>query len=270
MRIPLFLAAAILCLTAPVSGQTNSSPATKLDEFGDVYPTDAAARLDYFAVELQKLPTTNGFMIGYRSFRDLPGITGRRLSWMRNYLVNHRGIEAHRIKTIDGGEASCLVHEFWIVPPGAVPIPRPDAYARGFDNLEVARKFDEYHWDAPHDLPESFSIDYEGNAEGFADALRKEPRSFGYIVAYSEYQFEASDDQNGHRRVRIDPPGTAWKRLQQMKNYLAKTFRISSSRIRMVDGGYRNARAIELWIVPRGAYAPVATPNMFPNRRPLR
>lgn len=177
----------------------------------------------------------------------------------------------NRIKAIDGGEASCLMHEFWIVPRGAAPIPRADAYSRGFDNLEVARKFDEYRWDAPHDMSESFSIDYEGGVEGFADALRKEPRSFGYIIGYSEYQFEPKEDQKGpKRRAIIDPPGTVLKYLRQKKDDLVKTLRISPSRIRLVEGGYRNSRAIEFWIVPRGAYAPVPTPNIFPNRRPVR
>jgi hypothetical protein len=244
--------------------------ATKFDEFGDVYPTDAAARLDNFAIQLQQQPSANGFLIGYRSFRDLPGISGRRIEWMRNYLINLRGIDADRIKTVDGGEAPCLVHEFWIVPLGAAPVPRADAYAKGFDNLEVARKFDEYRWDAPHDASESFSVDYAGGLEGFADALGREPRSYGYIIAYSEYEFEPKEDQKGpRRRARVDPPGTASKYLKQLKDDLVKTYRITSSRLRLIEGGYRDSRAVEFWIVPRGAYAPVPTPNIFPKRRPL-
>lgn len=94
MRILLSLSFSILCISIIASAQTNLPQATKFDEFGDVYPTDAAARLDNFAIQLQQQPTTNGFIIGYRSFRDLLGISGRRVGWMRAYLINTRGIDA--------------------------------------------------------------------------------------------------------------------------------------------------------------------------------
>ena len=267
MRL-LLLLVSILCFNTIAAAQTNPVPATKLDEFGDVYPTDAAARLDFFAIELQKQPTANAFIVGYRSHRDLPGITGRRLGWMKDYLVNLRGIDAEHIKTVDGGEASRLTYQFWLVPPGAAPIPRGDAWSRGFDNLEVARKFDEYRWEAPHAIQESFSIDYAGGLEGFAEALRKEQRSSGYLIAYSEYRFDdVGEPERLVRRATIDLPGTALKYLNQVKRILVKNLNVSSSRVRLVDGGYRDSRTIEFWIVPRGAYAPVPTPNMDPKRR---
>ena len=194
--------------------------------------------------------------------------TGRRLDWMKNYLISLRGIDAQRIKTVDGGETSCLTYQFWLVPPGTAPVPRNDAWSRAFDNLEVARKFDEYRWDAPHAIPDSFSVDYAGGLEGFADALRKEPRSFGYLIAYSEYRFDlVGEPERLVRRATIDPPGTALKYLNQLKRILVKNLKVSPAKVRLVDGGYRDSRAIEFWIVPRGAYAPVPTPNMLPKRR---
>jgi len=264
----LLLLVSILCFHTIAAAQTNSPQATKLDEFGDVYPTDAAARLDFFAIELQKQPSANAFIVGYRSHHDLPGITGRRLDWMKNYLISLRGIDAQRIKTVDGGETSCLTYQFWLVPPGTAPVPRNDAWSRAFDNLEVARKFDEYRWDAPHAIPDSFSVDYAGGLEGFADALRKEPRSFGYLIAYSEYRFDlVGEPERLVRRATIDPPGTALKYLNQLKRILVKNLKVSPAKVRLLDGGYRDSRAIEFWIVPRGAYAPVPTPNMLPKRR---
>jgi hypothetical protein len=261
-----------LCLAASASSQTNptavQNAAQKFDEFGDVYPTDAAARLDNFAIQLQHEPNKAGFIIGYRSYRDLPGLSGRRVNWMRSHLIYSRGIKAERIKAIDGGEAGCLTTEFWIVPVGTAPTPRADAYSRGFDDLEVAPKFDEYAYTIPEDMLDSYSTDYEDGLEGFANALRKEPRSLAYIIAYSQYRLEPRDDQKGRtRHAQQDPQGTALKELKQKKAELVKTYGISSSRIRLVEGGYRNWRAIEFWIVPRGAYAPVPTPNVFPKRR---
>ena len=254
MRILLF-ASWILFLTTIAAAQPNLSQATKFDEFGDAYPTDAAARLDNFATTLEQLPRANGFIIGYRSFRDLPGVTGRRINWMRSYLIHSRGMNPERIKAIDGGEASCLTHEFWVVPPGTAPTPRADAYSRGFDDLGVARKFDEYHFTILQDHLESYSTEYEGGLEGFAEALRKEPRSLAYLIAYGEYQ--------KGRLGRRDPPGTALKELRSTKAGLVRALGISASRIRLVDGGYRNARAMELWIMPRGMRAPIPTPNVF-------
>jgi hypothetical protein len=61
-------------LSLSSSGQSQNSEARKFDEFGDVYPSDMAARLDNFAVALQNEPTTNGFVFAYRSRRDLPGL----------------------------------------------------------------------------------------------------------------------------------------------------------------------------------------------------
>ena len=68
-------AACLLAICLPVClthAQTNTPPALKFDEFGDVYPTDAAARLDNFANELMSKPNTRGFIIVYRSQRDCP------------------------------------------------------------------------------------------------------------------------------------------------------------------------------------------------------
>lgn len=261
---------------APICGQIQNQSARKIDEFGDVYPTDAAARLDFFAIEIQNNPDTHAFIIVYRSHRDLPGISGRHARWMRTYLVYSRGIKAERISAIDGGEASSLSHELWIVPVGTAPTPRADAYPRGIIDTESARKFDEYYWDAPHDLPESFSIEYADTLEGFANALSKEPRALAYIIGYAGYHIEHSEDVDKkgrtkrYRQVWRDPPGTVLRKLRIKKADLVKTFGIASSRIKLVDGGYRKRRALELWIVPPGEHAPIPTPNAFPPQRPRR
>lgn len=265
----------ILCSGLTAFGQADVPSAQKFDEFGDVYPTDAAARLDNFAIQLQNDPGARGFIIVYRSHRDLPGLSSRRANWMRNHLIYNRQIEAGRIEAVDGGAASCLSHELWVVPVGATPTPRGDAYTRAFDDIVSARKFDEYYWDAPHDYPESFSIEYGDSAEGFAQALRKEPRTLAYIIAYEEYRIDRwEEDIKGRmktqRRVQIDPQGTAWRELRRKKAALVKDHGIPASRIKLVNGGHRKLRHMELWIVPRGEHAPISTPNAFPSNRRAR
>jgi hypothetical protein len=267
MRILLLFTFLILCSAGFASAQMHLSQATKFDEFGDVYPTDAAARLDNFAIALQQQPTAKGFIIGYRSFRDLPGLSGRRVNWMRSYLVHSRGLQPEQIKAVDGGEASCLAHEFWIVPVGTAPTPRADAYSRGFDDSEVARKFDEFHYTIPQDQLDSFSSEYEDGLEGFADALRKAPKSIAYVIGYAGYELLPKADQNRQEsKARIDPPGTVAKGLAGMRTELIK-LGIPANRIKSVHGGYRKWRAMEFWILPRGALAPTSTPNVAPKPR---
>jgi hypothetical protein len=258
--------------------QTNAPRAEKFDEFGDIRPTEMAARLDNFGVQLQEHPTARAFLIVYRAHRDLPGLSGRHLNWMKRYLINNRGIPTERIAAVDGGAASCLSHELWLVPPGTAPAPRPDAYARGLDDTAAARKFDEYYWDAPHDQLISYSSEYGGTLEDYAQALRKEPRSLAYLIAYAGYRVSRTEDVDARgrkkifREVSIDPPGAAARELRERRDEMVKQHGIPRSRVRVLDGGYRKWRALELWIVPPGEYAPVPTPNAFPRagRAPRR
>jgi hypothetical protein len=273
----LFVLAALLGCGNIVSAQETTLPtAQKFDEFGDAYPTYAAAVLDNFAVALQNEPNARGFIIVYRSHRDLPGLSGRHANWMKNYLVSRKMITPERIAAVDGGEASCLSHEFWLVPVGATPTPRTDAYSRGLDDAGAARKFDEYYWEAPHEMPISYSTEYADSYEGYAEALRKEPRSLAYIIVYAGYRVARIEDVDDRGRKKIlrqawlDPPGTAARELKERKDLLVKKQGIPASRVRLVNGGYRRWRHLELWIVPPGENPPIPTPNAFPQRRTTR
>jgi hypothetical protein len=263
----------ILCLSYSALAQTSNPSARKFDEFGDVLPTDMAARLDNYAIQLKNEPNTRGFMIVYRSHRDLPGLSSRHVNWMRSYLIYNQTIKADRIIAMDGGTALCLSHELWIVPPGAAPTPREDAYSRGFGNTDVALKYDEYHYTIPEDMLESYSNEFENGLEGFAEALRKEPRTLAYIIAYEGYRIESweEEDERGRkktqRRGNIDPPGIAWKELKGKRAELVKRYGISPSRVKLVNGGYRKWRELELWVVPRGAREPIPTPNTYRPQR---
>ena len=272
----LLLAISFLIFNQTVFAQQSEPSARKFEEFGDVLPTDMAARLDNFAIQTQNEPNALAFMIVYRSHRDLPGLSGRRVNWMRSYLVSSRGLAAERIVAIDGGTASCISHELWIVPPGATPKPRADAYSRGFEDTDVARKYDEFHYTIPEDEMVSYSSEFEDGLEGFADALRKQPRALAYLIAYEGYRVDImeEEDERGRRRswrrASIDPKGTAWKELRGKKAELEKKYGISPSRVKLVSGGYRQWRDVELWIVPRGARPPIPTPNVYPPGRKKR
>ncbi|MEO7658839.1 MAG: hypothetical protein ABIV48_04430, partial [Pyrinomonadaceae bacterium] len=86
------------------------------------------------------------------------------------------------------------------------------------------------------------------------------PTDIGYVFGYG-----------GRQSVR----GFANENLRKMRTYLLKSG-VSSSNLVFVDGGYRDVATFELWLVPRGAEAPRATPTVsskdivFPKRTPVK
>jgi hypothetical protein len=262
--IKLIIVLSIISLSSPSSyAQTQSTTqgAQKFDEFGDIQYSDLIARLDNFAIQLQSEPDAKGFLIVYRTKRDWPGLSSRYAQRMKNYLVRSRGLGQDRVATVDGGVDDCLVQELWIVPKGSAPTPRKNAYQRVFEDQNSTRKFDEYYFLSPQDKSEAGSFtDIENiadNLESFAAALRYEPQSRSYIIAYSQAYYVR----------RPDPPSVASKILRDIRAALIKEYQIAPSRIKVVNGGYRKIGQVELWIVPRGEHPPIATPNAFPKRR---
>lgn len=260
MLIKLVIILSFICPALPLDsfaqGTGDAPGARKFDEFGDIYMTDIKARLDNFVIQLQQETGTRGFIIIYRARRDLPGLNSRLANRMKDYLINARGVAADRLVTVDGGVASCLTQELWIVPIGATPTPRSDAHSNQFIDTDSAWKFDEYYYPLPGKYDEG--NEYTGiSLEAFADALLKYPNSHAYILAYPQYSLER----------RPEPPGTALKMLGALKAELVGKYHIASARIKLVNGGYRKLRQVELWIVPRGEHPPIATPNAFPKKR---
>jgi hypothetical protein len=276
--IKLILILSFIFLALPLvsfaQAQASNQAARKFDEFGDLQYSDLIARLDNFAVHLQSEPMVRGFIMVYRSRRDLYGLSSRLASRMKGYLVYSRGIDSERVVTIDGGIASSLVQELWIVPVGTAPTPRSDVYSGQLVDIESAWKFDEYYFPLPQDSREDEGYNtFGGNSlEAFAEALRKRPDSQAYIIAYPQYYIErwkineVGRKTKTRQRTRLDPPRTALKVLNAVKGDLVKKYRVTPSRIKVMDGGYRKLRQVELWIVPRGEHAPIPTPNAFPKK----
>jgi hypothetical protein len=91
-------------------------PARKFDEYGNIKFNDEKARLDNYAIQLQNEPGSQGYIIAYGACE---GEAQARADRAKDYLVNTRGIDAGRLVTIDGGCASELKVELWVVPTGA-------------------------------------------------------------------------------------------------------------------------------------------------------
>ncbi len=234
-------------------GQTHGQAARKVDEFGDIQLSDLKARLDNLGVQLQNEPGAKGFILVNRSRRDLPGLSYRYAQRSKDYLVNTRGIAKERVIAVDVGEADCLRQQLWIAPAGTAPPAPADAYPRNFVDTGSARKFDEFSWGGDERSSDVSADDLEA----YAAALRAQPRARAYVIAYNS-------------RYMADPPDAARKVLTRLQRLLTTEFHFSPSGIRLIDGGYREWGTLELWIVPRGAYPPVPTPNAFPPGRARR
>ena len=265
-----------LCLFAyPSTVTPQKLEARKFDEFGDEELSSIAARLDNFAIQLQNEPQMKAFVIAYRARRDLPGLSSSLASWLRNYLIQNRGFATDRIIALDGGAAGCVSQELWLVPPGAAPAIRADAYPRNYEDIDSPRKFYEASYYAPNFANESYSFDIKNSFEGFADALRRQPKSLAYLIAYAGYRIQNESEINAESgkiirrrdKVFIQPVADARMRLQTYVGVLAKEYKIPKTRIRTIFGGYRDWPTMELWIVPRNRRPPIPTPDIFPKVR---
>jgi fructose-bisphosphate aldolase class 1 len=67
---------------------------------------------------------------------------------------------------------------------------------------------------------------------------------------------------------RVSRINEAMARAQRIRLYLVKNRHIEARRVVLVNGGYREESAVELWLLPRGARPPVPTPTL--SRKEVR
>ena len=253
--------------------------ARKFDDFGDLMYSDLMARLDNYAVQLMDEPEAKGFIVIYRTRRDLPGLSHSLAMRMKNYLVATRGVLKERLVTVDGGVAENLIQELWIVPSGSAPTPRSEARIGTLQDPDTAWKFDEAGF-LPVQYYRRFGISQQGDAdveylEAYANEVKKKRDRLACIIVYAQYNrrpglVDYPGDYEPIRDVRLDSFGTARRQIMRERETLMKGYGFPSSRIKTIDGGYRKRRSIEYWIVPEGEPFPIPTPNSFPPRRKRR
>lgn len=235
--------------------------ARKLDEFGPIGGCDLGARLDNLAIHLQNEPTATGYIICYGPEGEGYGTGRSGLSIMMDYLVNSRGMDAERIKTIYGGhykEWQEVSTELWIAPhDAAAPEPlryntKVEPFTGMFEEFEV--------WDSR----------FYGEGDGgtgpvfrsskrasFVALLHQQTETRTYIVAYN---------------TKGAVPG-AWRRAaKSVADGLQNEYKVEAGRIEIIYGGYRQraekkkeeqeeeegAAIVQLWILPTDAPPPVA------------
>jgi hypothetical protein len=112
------------------------------------------------------------------------------------------------------------------------PVPSPTS----------SRKIDEYG-----NIPFS---DEKARLDNFAIEVRADPTVVGYIICY------------GGRRGYA---GEAQRRCKRAAGYLTKTRGIAATRIKTIDGGYREGLTVELWAPSAFATPPMASPTVDPS-----
>ena len=110
------------------------------------------------------------------------------------------------------------------------------------DYARIHRKVDEYGDIKPNEEKERLG--------SFAQELRNDPTAQGYVIVYA-----------GRRARR----GEALERGEKARNYLVGGWGLDAVRIVVIDGGHREERAVELFVVPTGASPPPATPIVAPS-----
>ena len=183
--------------------------ARKLDVYDDKIGSSEAeqARLDNFHVSLNEEPNARAYIIAYGSKEDPPGKARRFALRARNYLVMSRGIVPSRIVAVVGGRRTEFAVELWLVPEGAIP-PSPTPTETEKDDPGDNLLFDSYG--TGYDNFGNKTEDDDARLGGFAAALKKEPRSWGCVVAYAQ----TGDDQMG---MEWDAPGTALALARQVE-----------------------------------------------------
>jgi hypothetical protein len=102
------------------------------------------------------------------------------------------------------------------------------------------RKVDEYGNLSPSDE--------RARLDNFAVELKNDPESVGYIVSYA-----------GRRAVANEA------RAERARSYLIGKHEVGAGRVVIIDGGHREERTIELWVLPHEAAAPSASPTVDPS-----
>lgn len=211
------------------------------DEFGVLGYCDLTARLDNFAIFLQNLPKSSGYILSYAPpDRGIP-----IAEQLKDYLVNSRGLDPDSVIPTYAGRnnvLSVLRIQLWIVPDGA-PQPVPEK----FDSKPESFKGMFYEHDGYDDIPypganeegEGFSLGVTLSA--FNDVFKQQPKSTAYVVGY-----------NGETSA----PG-AWRRIAEDEIEFLKSSGFEASRFKTIYGGNVKEAKVQVWIQPASEQPPV-------------
>jgi hypothetical protein len=247
----------MLSAAAPHARQQQPAPAARLfDEFGEIQISDLMARLDSFALDLQNDPTATGVIAAYGASHKFPGWAMRRVHVSRNYLVNSRGLEGSRLKSVFAGLRDEATFQLWFVPAGAAPPVTPFDPSLLMAGARSPLPFDRYTVIERGDRSESEYGDQYPDDPGlydiFAAALQSDPALRGCVIGYTSRRGSLA----AGRRI-----------ASRAKLTIAKSFAIDVTRVATLAGGRRAYKMLELWLIPPGAPLPDPSPPVPRKRR---
>jgi hypothetical protein len=256
----------------------NSAEAWLIDDFGKLNSESVSARLDNVAVALQSQAESKAHIIVYHPQGKPYGFPFRYAARIKTYLLQTRGFDSNRIITKVGGKTAAERNEIWIVPTSAERFP---TISPSFEIEEINKNetflFDNYNYENYETLNRLLiegccSIDYfdrqeaRASLDAFAELLNNKRSAKGYLIGYSQYCVGCIVYDN-RKILERDSPTMATEILRREKSYLVRKHKIEPGRIVIVNGGFKNSRNVELWIVPENGEKPKPKPTTFPPKR---
>ncbi len=117
--------------------------------------------------------------------------------------------------------------------------------------LPIASKLDEF--------ADICCEDEMARLDNFAIQLQNNPEARGVIIFYGGRLYPSCYSRNQPRRPKRNE---ATFRARRMIEYLVMTRSINQTRLVLMNGGYRESLMAELWMLPKGAGLPTATPTL--------
>ena len=246
-----------------------------------------------FATKLKEQPESVGYLVIRASKNGAPGAWRRIARRDEDILQREHGIEAARLRSIDGGRASgeSAQVELWILPKNATP--PAGATETPESKHGVAYRINRYDSHGVQDADaERWML------ENLAEALRADPQAFGYLIAREQAEVqehetyatatdvsepasleeEAPQENSAQpaaqlaRAEAVDAPDAAAADAEyaepesqtmmecavRLKKTLAETHGIEAHRIVIVEGRPMawSTQRLTMWVVPEKAQPP--------------
>lgn len=250
------IVAILLFAKVPHAQEAITGSLLLLEEFHIVYSDDLTARLDNLVTQIYDNPNLKILIVVHRAENELPGFPYRYGAKLKTNMIQRLGVEQNRIFVVNGEtrtERTIQISMTTTIPE--TPLPK---------NEIVNGLFDRYSYDSPNDLGSCCSIDdheteeAQASLDAFAESAKKDSTKLIYLIAYSQYLAV------GLPFILRDKPVIAQKLVRQERRYLIEKHGIEKSRFVMIDGGFRDYRTVELYLVAKDAKKPKADPTTFP------
>lgn len=252
-----------------------------VDEFGIINFESLQARLDNFFVQIDNSPIATAYVTFSRGAQQTPGFPLRYAARIKTYLTQHRGVEPRRVKIFEyqiGVESEFRIRLY--VLPNDLDASQIFTH-KTLLNTAQTLFFDNYYYSSPSEIGSSIAIggyevqEAQASLDAVAELLKKKPKLKVYLIGYSQYCVgcitKSYFDNKGRAQigsvVQRDSMNAAARILRQEKRYLTNKHGIQSSRVATINGGFKESRGVEVYLVPEKDVIPKLKPIVCPSKR---